>query len=98
MAFLIATGSTAPGLTIGGTDLSDHVRAIEVQQNVDDVDITAMGASTHQHAAGLRDDRIIVTFYQDYAASKVDATLNTLVGSSSGATVIAFTNGVAATS
>lgn len=96
MAFLIATGTSAPGLKIGGTDLSDHVRSIEVQQNVADLDVTAMGAVSQQHAPGLRDDRIIVTFFQDYAATKVDAILNGLVGSASGATVVAYANGVTA--
>jgi hypothetical protein len=98
MAFLIATGTSAPGLKVGTTDLSDHVRSIEVQMNNADVDITAMGAVSQQHAPGLRDDRIIVTFFQDFASSKVDATLNTLVGSTTGATVIAYANGTTATS
>ncbi len=97
MAIYIATGTSAPGLKVGGTDLSDHVHAIEVQMNVADVDLTAMGATSQQHGAGLRDDRIIVTFYQDFASSKVDATLNTLLGSSTGATIIAYANGTTAT-
>lgn len=98
MAIYVATGTSAPGLTVNGTDLSDHVRSIEVQQNVADVDVTAMGAVSQQHAAGLKDDRIIVTFFQDFASSKVDATLNTLVGSSTGATIVAFANGTTASS
>ncbi len=98
MAFLIATGTSAPGLTIGGTDLSNHVRSIEVQQNNADVDITAMGAVSQQHAPGLRDDRIIVTFFQDFAASQVDSVISALIGSTSGATVIAYSSGTTATS
>ena len=98
MPFLIATGTSSPGLKIGGTDLSDHVQSIEVQMNVADIDVTAMGAVSQQHAPGLRDDRIIVTFFQDYAVSKVDAVVNPLVGSASGATVIAYANGVVASS
>jgi len=98
MSIYVATGTSAPGLKVGGTDLSDHVKAIEVQMNSDDVDVTAMGATSKQHAPGLRDDRIIVTFFQDFAASKVDATLNTLVGSTTGATIIAYANGTTATS
>jgi hypothetical protein len=98
MAIYVATGTSAPGLKVGGTDLSDHVHAVEVQQNVADVDGTAMGATSQQHLSGLRDDRIIVTFYQDFAASKVDATLNPLIGSSTGATIIAYANGTTATS
>ncbi len=92
MAFLIATGTSAPGLKIGGTDISDHVRSIEVQQNYADVDITAMGAVSQQHAPGLRDDRIIVTFFQDFASTKVDALINPLLGSATGATLIAYTS------
>lgn len=98
MAIYVATGTSAPGLKVNGVDLSDHVHAIEVQQNVADVDVTAMGATTQQHAAGLKDDRIIVTFYQDFASAKVDATLNGLVGSSTGATIVAYANGTTATS
>ena len=96
MPILVATGGYAPGLKVGGTDLSDHVRSIEVQQNVADVDVTAMGASAHQHAAGLRDDRIVVTFYQDFASGKVDSCMNSLLGNSTGATIIAYTSGVTA--
>jgi hypothetical protein len=98
MAILVTTGTSAPGLTVNGTDLSDHVKAIEVQENYADMDVTGMGATSQQHAPGLRDDRIIVTFMQDYAASKVDATLTTLLGATSAATVIAYSNGTTATS
>jgi len=67
-------------VTVNGVDLSDHVDSVEVQTNVDDVDITAMGASAHQHAPGLRNDKITVNFLQDFAASSVDATLFPLLG------------------
>ena len=96
MAIYVATGTSAPGLTVGGVDLSDHVHSIEVQQNTADVDVTAMGASSVQHAAGLSDDRIIVTFFQDFASSKVDATLNTMVRNSTATTIIAYANGTTA--
>lgn len=96
MPIYVATGTSAPGLKINGTDLSDHVKAVEVQTNTKDVDITAMGATAEQRSPGLRDDRIIVTFFQDFASSKVDATLNPLQGSSSGATVVAYANGTTA--
>lgn len=97
MAIYVATGTSSPGLKVGGTDLSDHVRQIEVNMSADDVDITAMGATSHAHAPGLRDDKITVQFFQDFAASKVDASLNTLVGSATGATIIAYANGTTAT-
>lgn len=99
MPFHIGVGSDAPGLKVGGTDLSNHVRSIEVQMNVADIDVTAMGAVSQQHAAGLRDDQIVVEFYQDYvsfAAGNVDQILNPLVGSSTGATIVAYAKGVTA--
>jgi hypothetical protein len=67
-------------VTVNGVDLSNHVDSVEVQTNVDDVDITAMGASAHQHAPGLRNDKITINFLQDFAASSVDATLFPLLG------------------
>ena len=67
-------------VTVNGVDLSNHVDSVEVQTNVDDVDITAMGASAHQHAPGLRNDKITVNFLQDFAASSVGATLFPLLG------------------
>lgn len=85
-------------LTVGGTDLSDHVRSMTVTMTAEDVDITAMGSVSRQHLPGLRDDRIEVVFFQDFAASKVDATLNTLVGSSTGATIIAYNDSTVAVS
>jgi hypothetical protein len=98
MPIYVATGSLAPGLKVGGTDLSDHVKAIEVQENAADVDTTAMGAISQTHSPGLRDDRIVVTFFQDFAASKVDATISALQGSTTGATIIAYANGTTASS
>ena len=63
-------------LTVAGTDLSDHVQSIVVSMNAEDLDGTAMGATSRTHVRGLRDDRIEVTFLQDYAASEVDAILS----------------------
>lgn len=74
-------------VTIGGTNFSNHVKSLTVTMNVDDVDLTAMGDTSHTHASGLRDDSIDIEFYQDFAAS-VHASINPLVGSSTGGTII----------
>ena len=79
---------TNASLVFNSVDLSDHVRSITVTMSAEDVDITAMGASSRAHAPGLRDDRVEVEFYQDFAASKVDATLSQYVGSATGATLV----------
>jgi len=98
MAKEIAAGGLSPGLKVGGTDLSDHVRSIRVQMNTEDVDITAMGAVSREHGPGLRDDLIEVVFFQDYQASKVDAVVSALVGVAAGSTIVAYAHGVTASS
>ncbi len=80
-------------LSVGGTVLSDHVRSLDVQMTAEDIDLTAMGAVSREHAPGLRDDRFTLELFQDFASSKVDATLSPLVGSATGATIIAAYNG-----
>ncbi len=75
-------------LVVNSVNLSDHVREITLQMSAEDLDATAMGATSRAHAVGLRDDRMEVTFLQDYAATKVDATLAPLVSSSTGVTIV----------
>jgi hypothetical protein len=84
-------------VTVNGVDLSNHVDSVEVQTNVDDVDITAMGASAHQHAPGLRNDKITVNFLQDFAASSVDATLFPLLSSTGFSVVVVPVNATVST-
>jgi hypothetical protein len=76
-------------LVVNTVDLSDHVQSITVSMDAEDLDATAMGADSRAHIPGLRDDRMDVVFLQDYAASKVDATLSPLVGSGTGVTIVA---------
>lgn len=67
-------------VTVNGVDLSDHVQSVQLNYDAADLDTTAMGSSTRTRIAGLKDWSMSVTFYQDYAASKVDATLFPLIG------------------
>ena len=75
-------------LVVNSVDLSDHVREIKIDMSADDLDATGMSATSKTHAVGLRDDRVEVTFLQDYASAKVDATLSGLVSSSTGFQVV----------
>lgn len=68
---------------INGVDLSDHVQKVVLEDTRDQVDITAMGATNKAYTKGLGDGKATVTFFQDFAASKVHATLQPLIGSSS---------------
>ena len=98
MAFYITDGTTAPGIKVGGVDLSDHLQSLSIPQSFDSIDVTAMGAVAHQSAPGLRNDQIVATFFQDFSSGKVDATINPLLGNALGTTVIAYANGTTASS
>lgn len=82
-------------VTVTGVDLTDHVRSATITFNYDDNDITAMGAVSHAHALGLRDDSMEVEFFQDYATGKVDQTINPMLGNSAGGTIVIIPAGTA---
>lgn len=79
---------TDVSVTVNSVDLSDHVESVEIDMSHEDVDITAMGATSRAHAPGLRDDRITLNFFQDFAASEVDQTLAPLLGVQAGTAVV----------
>lgn len=79
---------TDASVTVNSVDLSDHVESVEINQEFEDVDLTAMGASSREHGKGLRSDSVTINFFQDYAASKVDATLSALVTNTAGFAVV----------
>lgn len=67
-------------ITINSVDLSDHVKSAVLNYNAEMLDDTVMGDTTRSRLAGLLDWSVEIEFLQDYAASKVDATLFPLVG------------------
>jgi hypothetical protein len=67
-------------VTVAGVDLSSYVRSVTVDAGQNMQDDTAMGDTFQSNAAGLATWSVSVEFLQDYAASKVDATLQPLLG------------------
>jgi hypothetical protein len=65
---------------INGVDLSDHVESVTLNYDADMQDNSAMGDTTHSFLPGLLVKSFTANFYQDFAASSVDATLFPLVG------------------
>lgn len=60
----------------GATDLSDHAEMFEIEDEFAEVDFTNFGSGGNQVlAAGLGNGAVTILWQQDYAASKVDATL-----------------------
>lgn len=71
-----------------GVDLSAHVKSVEISSSADDVTTTTMGATGVQRVPGLRDESLSVTWLQDYAAAKVDATIAPLYTAGTSHTVL----------
>lgn len=62
-------------LTVSGTALSEYVNQVQMDMPTDEVELSGMGVTNKVFGRGLSDATITVTFLQDFAASKVDATL-----------------------
>lgn len=73
---------------INGVDLSDHVKSVAISSKNVSQDDTAMGDSAQKSKPGLREESMKITFLQDFAASKVDATLNGLYSGGTSHTVV----------
>lgn len=74
-------------VAVNGVILSDHANSVTVEDTRDSVDITAFGATSKAVTKGLGDAKITVQFFQDFAAGKVHATLQPLIGSTTGVTI-----------
>ena len=62
-------------VTVNGTDLSDHVTNVTVEDSKDEVDVTGFSETYREFLPGLADASITCTFLQDTASSSVDATI-----------------------
>ena len=68
---------------VNSVDLTTYVTNVEVIKGADPVEITAMSASStngHIFTGGLQNNSVTINFNQDFAATKVHATLKGLVG------------------
>lgn len=76
------------GLKIATVDLSEYVTSITLTQTFDEVETTSMGAQSHVFSRGLESSTLQVDFLNDWAAAKVQATLQAAYGTSVTAIVI----------
>jgi len=74
-------------LTVNAVDLSDHVTAITINRNFDELEVTAMGDSGHKFVKGLEASSITIDFLNDTASSEVLQTLQGVWGTSTTITV-----------
>lgn len=86
---------TDASVTINAVDLSDHVQSVTINYDSDQVEITAMGDTSHKFTGGLYNVSVDVQMFQDFAASEVEASVFDLVGSTT-TVVIKPTSGAVA--
>ncbi len=66
---------------VNGVDLSNHVQQIQAAEKWPNIDVTGMGAQFMERLLGIGDFSVPVTFFQDYSAGSVYATLAPIAGS-----------------
>jgi aconitase B len=74
------------GLKINSVDLSDHVTAFTLTRQADQIEVSAMGDTSHKFVTGLSSDSLSISLLNDTAAANVLATLQAAYG-----TTVAFT-------
>jgi hypothetical protein len=70
-------------VTVNSIDLTSYVTNVELVQAVDSVEATTMSSTSvnaHQFIGGIQNNMVTISFNQDFATSKVHATLTALVG------------------
>ena len=77
MSFTLNNGVS---VTINSVDLSSCVKSVTVNRQYDSLEVTAMGDTGHKYIAGLANDSFVISFIQDYSASKVNQTIEALLG------------------
>ena len=83
MAKYAATDHT---ITLNGSAFSTALQSVELMVEAAELETTAFGGTFRERIAGLKTGSITLNFFQDFAASQVDATLWPLLGSN--ATVV----------
>ena len=94
MAELVLTNAS---VVINSVDLSAHITSVSISRSADAVETTSMSDSARTYTGGLESGTLDITFNQDFAASKVEATIYPLVNTSTTVVVKPVASAVAAT-
>jgi hypothetical protein len=68
------------GVKINSVDLSDHVTAVTINRVFDEIEVSAMGDSSHKFVKGLEASTVTIDFLNDTAAGETLATLQAAWG------------------
>jgi predicted secreted protein len=75
-------------ITVNGTALSNVLQSVSLDLSSDEIETTAFGGGWRTRIAGLKSGSVTLNFYQDFAASSVDAILAPLFTNGSYGTVV----------
>ena len=84
-------------VTINSVDLSSYVTSVTLSQSADNLEDTAMGDTSRSYIGGLTSGTVDIEFNADFAASKTEATIFPLVGTSTAVVVKPVAASVSAT-
>jgi hypothetical protein len=68
------------GVKINSVDLSDHVTQVTLNRNFDELEVTAMGDTSHKFVKGLEASSVTISFLNDTATASVLQTLQAAWG------------------
>lgn len=94
MAKVVLTNAS---ITINSVDLSSYANSVELNYEVDSVEVTAFGDSGHNFVGGLQNVSCNIDLMQDFAATKTEATVYPLVGSTTVVVIKPTSSAVSAT-
>ena len=78
--------ATDHSITINGSSFSTALQSVELMLEAAELETTGFGVTFRERIAGLKTGSVTLNFFQDFAASSVDATIFPLLGSN--ATVV----------
>jgi hypothetical protein len=84
-------------VTINSVDLSSYVTSVTLSQSADSLETTAMGDTARTFIGGLTNGTVDIDFNADFAASKTEATIYPLVGTTTAVVVKPVDASVSAT-
>lgn len=76
-----------PALTINSVDLSDQCTSATLTYTNEAQESTAFGDTARKYTSGLQNNEMTVTLYQSYVATETEATIYSLVGTTTTITV-----------
>jgi len=74
-------------VTINGTDISQYVRNVTVEDTAEEVEVTGMSQTFREYLQGLRDMSVTLTISQGYGASEPDTLIGNLYYNNTAGTV-----------